>query len=297
MIVKFTKENLKKLWKPREDSSGEENGQVVIIGGSELFWGAPLLSLVAASRMVDMVFLATPSEQKEAAENTALFSRLKSVMWVPREDIDKYIEKADAVLIGPGLMRYGSEMQNVKCKMENEGLDDAGKETRDLTEKLLKKWPGKKWVIDGGSLQVMDPAWIPEKAIITPNMKEYAILSSRLERRDPSASLGMTIEEMACLLKCVVVSKGSTGYVTDGEMTYEITGGNAGLTKGGTGDVLAGLTVGFLAKNQPLLAATAASFVVKKTAEVLYQEVGYSFSSDDLAERVFRVMKDMTFGI
>jgi NAD(P)H-hydrate repair Nnr-like enzyme with NAD(P)H-hydrate dehydratase domain len=58
--------------------------------------------------------------------------------------------------------------------------------------------------------------------------------------------------------------------------------------------VLAGLTVGLLAKNPPLLAAAAASFVVKKTAEVLYQEAGYSFSSDDVAERVFKIMKSLS---
>ena len=34
--MKFTNEDLKKLWKPREDSSGEDNGQVTIIGGSRL---------------------------------------------------------------------------------------------------------------------------------------------------------------------------------------------------------------------------------------------------------------------
>jgi NAD(P)H-hydrate epimerase len=90
------------------------------------------------------------------------------------------------------------------------------------------------------------------------------------------------------------MDKGPTSYVTDGEETYEIKGGNAGLTKGGTGDTLAGLTAGLAAKNPPLLAAAAASFVIKKTAEKLYEKVGYNFNADDVAENVFEVMKTLS---
>jgi len=67
-----------------------------------------------------------------------------------------------------------------------------------------------------------------------------------------------------------------------------IEGGNAGLTKGGTGDVLAGLTVGLAAKNQPFLAAAASSFILKKAAGELYKKVGFAYNADDLAEEVPR---------
>ena len=52
----FDKKLLKNLYKPADNSSGEDNGQITIIGGSKLFHGAPLLSLKVASRIVDMVF-------------------------------------------------------------------------------------------------------------------------------------------------------------------------------------------------------------------------------------------------
>ena len=53
----FEKNKLKMLYKPPLKSSGEDNGQITVIGGSKLFHGAPLLSLKVASRIVDMVFL------------------------------------------------------------------------------------------------------------------------------------------------------------------------------------------------------------------------------------------------
>jgi NAD(P)H-hydrate repair Nnr-like enzyme with NAD(P)H-hydrate dehydratase domain len=86
---------------------------------------------------------------------------------VPWEEIESYVEKSDAVLIGPGLMRYGK--------------DHEGEETREITRDLLTKFSDKKWVIDGGSLQVMDPKWIPKDSILTPNQKEYKMLFNNLE--------------------------------------------------------------------------------------------------------------------
>lgn len=279
----FTGENLKKLWKPREDSAGEDNGQVTIIGGSELFTGAPLLSLVAASRLVDMVFLATPEKDREAAEKAALFSRLKSVVWVSRGDMDKYIEKSDAVLIGPGMMRYEYEQPGTV-------LDVAGTETRMLTQYLLSKYPDKKWVIDGGSLQVIEAKWIPKGGVVTSNMKEFSMLFGTT-REEVGAE---TVAEKAKEFSCVIDYKAPKSIVSDGETSFEIEGGNAGLTKGGTGDVLAGVTVGLLAKNDPLLAAAAAAWVVKRTADILYEKVGYGYNADDVGEKVFEVLSKVT---
>ncbi|KKU98002.1 MAG: sugar kinase, partial [Candidatus Amesbacteria bacterium GW2011_GWB1_48_13] len=98
---------------------------------------------------------------------------------------------------------------------------------------------------------------------------------------------------MAKKYSCVIVGKGAVGYATDGQTTYEITGGNAGLTKGGTGDVLAGVIAGLAAKNEPLLAAAAGTYLVKKTAESLFERVGYAYNADDLAENVFEVYKNL----
>jgi NAD(P)H-hydrate epimerase len=101
----FEKSDLNKLYKPEKGSSGEDNGQVTIIGGSKLFHGAPLLSLKVASRIVDMVFFASSQPcMGEIAQR--IKSDLFSFIWVPWDEVAQYIKKSDAVLIGPGLMRY-----------------------------------------------------------------------------------------------------------------------------------------------------------------------------------------------
>ena len=260
--MKFTEKDLQKLWRPDKDSSGEDNGQVTIIGGSKLFHGAPMLAVKAASRLVDMVFFGSPERDLEKV------AKLNSFIWIPWEDMEEYVAKSEAILIGPGMMRYRKNLP--------EGVfDEAGTETKMLTQYLLGKYKEKRWVIDGGSLQTIDKTFIPKNSILTPNKYEYEILFG-----------GTKIEEAAKKHKCVIISKGPVAIVTDGETTYEVRGGNAGLTKGGTGDVLAGIIVGLAAKNPPLLAAAVGAYVVKKTAEKLFLDRGYGYNADDVADRL-----------
>ena len=277
MINVFDSKVLKNLYNPPKKSNGEDNGQVTIIGGSSLFHGAPILSLKAASRIVDMVFFGSP-EPGVGDVATKIKSKLMSFIWVPWEDVEHYIKKSDAVLIGPGFMRFKSE-QNANNKQHGM-LDGAGRMTREVTRKLLSRFKSKKWVIDAGSLQTMDADWIPEQAIITPNKKEFRLLFGYQKP-----------EKVAKKYNCTIVLKGPETIVSSPRQSMLVKGGNAGLTKGGTGDVHAGLTVAILAKNDPFLSACAASYIVKAAAEELYKKVGVNYNADDLADAIPRLLK------
>jgi len=238
-----------------------------------LFHGAPLLALKAASRTVDMVFFSSPEPSLGDIAN-GLKSQLSSFIWVPMEEVESYIAKSDAVLIGPGFMRFESE--SVSPGVREVECDEGCQKSRDLTQKLLTQFPGKKWVIDAGSLQTMEVSWIPKNAILTPNAKEFTYLFGG----------DLSPQEAAKKYGCIVVVKGPTTRVCSPEKCVEIKGGNAGMTKGGTGDTQAGLTVGLLAKNEPFLAATSASYIIKKAADELYAKVSTMYSADDLASQI-----------
>jgi NAD(P)H-hydrate epimerase len=290
----FDKNELKKLYKPAQDSKGEDNGQVTIIGGSKLFHGAPFLSLKVASRIVDMVFLASP-EPSVGGVAEHIKSRLFSFIWVPWNEVEEYIAKSDAVLIGPGFMRYKSEKRQATSDKK---FDQEGETTREITKRLLREFPNKKWVIDAGSLQVMDVDWIPKNAVLTPNWKEFEMLfgarkSTSGVALDDSPEVER-VNEAAQKYNCIINAKGPTNIVCSPEECVEVKGGNPGLTKGGPGDGLAGLVVALLAKSDPFLAASAASCIAKAAADELFKKVGTNYNADDLADKIPEVLRKLT---
>jgi len=251
-------------------------GGVTIIGGSELFHGAPLMALKAASRIVSMVYFSTPDEDKEIANK--LKTSLFNFIWVPYGDVESYIAKSEAILIGPGMMRSHVNEHGFVC-------DDQGKKTRDLTLNLFRKNPDSRWVVDGGSLQVIKLKELPKKAMISPNKKEFLMLFGE-EMETDIDKRAEQIWRMAKKYELTILTKDEISLVSDGVRTVKILGGNEGLVKGTTGDLIAGILVGFMAKDDPLFSACAASYLTKKAAERLAETRGLMFNTDDVVDKV-----------
>jgi len=112
--------------------------------------------------------------------------------------------------------------------------------------------------------------------IVTPNLREQEILGEK----EPS---GVT-----------VLAKGQVDEVSDGREKIKINGGNAGMTKGGTGDVLAGVVVGLYAKSPAISACVTASYVNKQAGERLSERVGVYYSAIDLIPEVQVVLGEIT---
>ena len=263
---------LKSLYIPPHDAHKPQNGAVMLIGGSQLFHAASLWSLTIISRIVDMTFYSSVSANNEIIQKAK--EEFRNGIVVPRDKIDDYINDADVVLIGPGLPREG-------------GLEKGDDDTKELTESFIKKYPEKKWVIDGGSLQTMDPELLLDLKVIpilTPHIKEFKMLFG-VDASDEMA------EEMAKKYNCVILLKGEYDVVASPEDTVRVDGGNSGMTKGGTGDVLAGLVAALYTKNDAFLSAQSASYINKKAGESLFERVGYYFNALDLADEIPKVMK------
>ena len=251
-------------------------GQVTIIGGSKLFHGAPILALKSASRLVSMTYFSSPEGDKQIVEN--IKAGLSSFVWIDRAEVDNYVRKSDAVLIGPGLMRSHIKEQNFVC-------DEHGAETRKLSLDLFTKFPEKKWVVDGGTLQVVAVSDIPKGAVVTPNKKEFEMVFGEKLKDD----LNARSEQVFNLAKkhgLIILTKDTVSIASDGKEIWLVEGGNEGLVKGGVGDVIAGLSVGLAASNDLLFSVCAASYLVKKAAEKLAEERGFMFNADDLVDVV-----------
>lgn len=286
MPAYFNPDDLNSLYTPRAESHKGQNGKLLLIGGSKLFHAASLWSLNVASRIVDMVFYAS------VPENNAIVKEIKKEFLdgivISRSEIGSYIEEADAVLLGPGMVRRDKDFEiNREMTLEEINLlEDEGMQTYFLTRFLLKKYPGKKWILDAGALQMMEKEWLKDlpQVILTPHLKEFERLFGLPANLENA-------ENMAKEYQATILLKGREDIVCSRERCVLVSGGNAGMTKGGTGDVLAGLVAALACKNDLFLAAAAGSYFNKKAGDALFSRVGTTFNSSDLAQEIPLVMK------
>ncbi len=279
-----------KLVLPKPDSHKGQNGKVLIIGGSRLFHAASLWSAEMLSHLVDMVHYCSTKE------NAALFQNLKKKfrngIVVAKQHLLDYVREDDVILIGPGMVRSDN---NLKIKILNLKfeeiirIEDEAMYTYYLTKYLLENFPEKKFVIDAGALQMMDPSWLRKlkiPAIVTPHTKEFEKLFSESIHEKSVETKKTLVTKYARQNNAVILLKAVVDYVSDGTHTTIIEGGNAGLTKGGSGDVLAALAAGLYVKNSPADSAIFASYLLKKTADALFMSHGYWYNTRNLIESV-----------
>ncbi len=252
-----TIQDVRKLALPARGSHKGQNGRLLVIGGSHLFHAASLWALTVASRIVDLVHYSSVPENNELVKK-----EFRNGIVIPRNDIDAYIQEDDCILLGPGMTRDS--------------------ETETLTNSLLRKYPGKQWVLDAGALQMMDLTLIPNHAILTPHHKEFADAFGEED-----------VTNVARKYHCIVLLKGEKDIASDGRETRVIEGGNPGMTKGGTGDVLAGLIAALACKNDPFLATITGSFINKKAGDALFEKMGTFFNASDLADQIPATMKEL----
>jgi NAD(P)H-hydrate repair Nnr-like enzyme with NAD(P)H-hydrate dehydratase domain len=121
---------------------------------------------------------------------------------------------------------------------------------------------------------------------------ELLILNSKLLinfqfSTEKLAKLGEFVAEVSQRLGGVtIILKGKVDVVCRGDEWVVVQGGNPGMTKGGTGDVLAGVVAALYTKNEAMVAAQAGSYVTKKAGESLFEEFGPYYNAGDLVKAV-----------
>lgn len=293
-------ESVKKLFKdfsiPSPDSHKGQNGKVLIVGGSQLFHSAMLWSAEIASHFTDLVHFASTEENDQIFQN--LKEKFRNGMVVSQKDLEFYIKEDDIILLGPGMVRTEGEGQirGIGEIRELDEIEDEGVKTYAMTQYLLSKFPEKKWVIDAGALQMLKLEWLQklkEKPILTPHKGEFErVFGIDLEKHDEKEK-SRIVAATARKHNCVILLKTVIDVISDGTETYVIKGGNQGLTKGGSGDTLAGLTASLYAKNNPLLSAALASVLIKKAADELSHTMRYWYNTSDLIEKIPQIVAQL----
>ncbi len=244
------------LPRPQASSHKGQNGVILIIGGSKTYHGAPILAVRAAVRFCDLAYFSSTEENNSFARKMKLSTA--NVIVLPESRRSEFIERADCVLIGNGM--------------------DADSRTKSLVSAILKT--KKKCVLDAAALRVVKKEQLHEKAIVTPHTLEFKSAFG-LEANEKNAAAASK------KYNCTILLKGKEDIIASQGKIAHVPGGNAGMTKGGTGDVLAGLLAALYSRcDSPMKAAYTASFLNKKSGEILFRCFGYNFSSEDLADEL-----------
>ena len=247
------------------DSHKGDNGSIAIVGGSRHLYGAPIFAALAAEQSgCDLMFLSLPSWHEMVAKNASLNFIVHPFTDddLHAQDVEMILEllaTMDSAVIGPGIAR-SNEMSMGALEIIIEAascplvLDAAA-----LNDKTLKLIQGR-------------------GAILTPHRGELEQMGLDLS----------DIGSAAADAGAVILLKGQTDMLAlpDGSIE-EIAGGNAGLTVGGTGDVLAGLIGGLLAQGMESADATrTASTILKKAGDELQKTKGYAYTACDVIELI-----------
>ena len=270
-----------------KDSHKSQNGKLTIIGGSKLFHGASLWALKIASRIVDMVYYISVPQNQVLTEY--LKKNLYSFISVPRGKEEEYMAESDGILIGPGMVR-GSSLYT--------GTGESGKQTKQTTLKYFKKFSNKQWIIDAGALQAITTKDLQQlnHPIITPHQGEFQKLFPDISSQQAFVSPTKNSDSTRCQAKLVqqaaqkiggpIVLKGPADIIASPDQVIINQAGNEGMTKGGTGDVLAGLIAALACTHNPFTAAAIGSYLNGQAGDHLYKTVGPYLSADDLCNQV-----------
>jgi hydroxyethylthiazole kinase-like uncharacterized protein yjeF len=289
--VRVTRSLLKSMPLPDHDSDGdkEERGRVLIVGGETALPGAIILAGIAALRAgagklqlatcqstASIVGVSVPECLAVGLDET----KSGTISRKAAQDICDYGHAADAVLLGPGLRQ--SDENDVLVKSILESLTDTPVIFDAGALSALRKTPDLLHALDGN-------------AVVTPHAGEMAnalgIDKNEVEK-DPAAIAVYA----AATLRAVVALKGSETYIAspDGEL-YLYDSGDIGLATSGSGDTLAGIVTGLLARGaSPLHSAVWVVFLHGAAGNVLAKRLGrIGFLARELLDEIPPIMNGL----
>ena len=238
-------------------------GRVLVVGGNDGMIGAPVLAGTAALRMgAGLVQIAVPRSIVAACLSiTPELIGLGLGKAAGKDQLLEAGEKADAIVIGPGLGRTPEAEARLTrlIRLDKPMVVDA-----DALNTLasMKRWP----------------TYFKARAVLTPHPGEMARLGKLIGRSTVPTDEDGRIEIAAAAAEAfgqVVVLKGERSVVTDGQRVYVNNTGNSALSKAGTGDVLSGIMGTLLGQEMDRFdAAALAVYLHGRAGEIAGEKVG-----------------------
>jgi NAD(P)H-hydrate epimerase len=277
-IKQIKKSEVAKLMpKRKNDSHKGENGRVLIVGGSMDYYGAPVLAGMGALYSgADLVYLYVPECNFDVTRSLSpdFIVRKYSGDFLSARDAEQIIKfgkRCDSILIGPGLGDRETTLEAVLEIVQNLHIPTVLDADALPVLKKINKFP------------------LEQNVVITPHRNEFRHLVDRevVVKEDDAKSI-ILLRSIAMDLHINVLLKGATDFIASEEGHVEINKvGNAGMTVGGSGDVLSGVVASLMAQGvNGYHAARCAAYLNGMAGDMLMAEKAFGYSSSDLAEKI-----------
>jgi NAD(P)H-hydrate epimerase len=279
-----TKSIIREVYKTRKQQSHKYDfGALLIIGGSRKYSGSPGFNALAALAMsayrsgVDIVEVAAP---ERAANIIAAFS----------PDIIAYPLKGD--FIAKKHIKTLLGMTRNKTAVVIGGGIERKRETLFAVKEFLKKI-NLPCVIDADAIYSLakNKQILKKNFIITPHAYEFYVLTRKKILNLSLKQKIKVVKDSASNLNCVILLKGNPDVISDGSKVAINKTGNAFMTVGGTGDVLAGILGSLLAQGmEGFKAACAAAYINGKAGDIAAKKKKQSLIATDLLNEIPKVV-------
>ncbi len=270
------------LPKRQRDGNKGTFGRVLVIAGSQNMYGACYLSALAAFRTgVGLVDVYTHEINREALQNhlpEAIIHTYQDETY-DKEELCKLIERADCVVIGPGLSVNETAKELVKTVFY------------DCNKNIVADADALNCIAQNPELLKYQNRFPERKVIITPHPGEFSRLTG-LTVSELKNDYVANIKNFAKDHGVIVVGKDAGTVVSDGRKTYMNQTGNDGMATAGSGDVLSGIIAGLLAqKEEAFDAAWKGVWFHGKAADVALQKNNkYSLMAGDIANFLAEIL-------
>lgn len=263
------------LRKRRIDSNKGNFGRVHIIGGSHLMSGAVILAAKAALNsgcglatcvIPESILDRVGASVIEATYRTA--AEKDGCIYLNETEMDNILNEGDVIALGPGIGR--------------------AHHIKDMISYMFER-SSKPMVVDADGINALTS--IKDKLknagckiVLTPHPGEMSRLTG-LDTNYINRNRINVARDFAKEYGCILLLKGSSTVVTDGERVYINTTGNPGMASGGSGDVLTGVIASLIGQGYEVFdAAVLGAYIHGCAGDKAYDTFGYGLTSGKIID-------------
>ena len=277
----LTKTIVKKFIPTRSRSSKKgDNGKALIVGGSYMYHGAPVLSSLAALRTgTDLVYTAVPKNNVQSTRSISpdLIVIPLADSKLTRGSVNKLLgqipKDLDSATIGMGLAIQDVEALKILVKSLLDRDVRLSLDASALVKSILPIIKGK-------------------NVVVTPHSGEFYRLFGEEIPHEKKLKVNF-IEKIAKKYSVTILLKGQTDIISDGIRTFlNSKTDSCAMTVGGTGDVLSGIISGVLSRNRnPLESSAAAAYLNGLAGKFVQRKIGIHMVATDLIDALPYISK------